>query len=433
VALAAGILMVGELRFYFQSYAPTDRWVAARLEGKAVSDRGSAWVFSLGSHAHMIHSGWIRLLAPLAYRGGLLSPGHGLPLSLPPNRGLAFLVYPSHRFYLPYLQEFYPGGATIDERDEFGNVAVSVYDVPREAWRNTTGALVFLPSGGAPARVAAPGEAPAGWSRFPTPMTWAFGLRALRYGNYSFRIGPGPARLSVDGREVLRVAPGAPDGSATLSLPAGEHRVSYAGTLTAPGTSALFEWKTPDGEAGPGTSFRSPPSSLFRAEDGRSQGLLCVVTSTGHPEVRRLDAGVATGGLASELHREGELTATWTGTLTAPADGSYSMSFFSIGGSTLELRMDDKSLLKFEGDGADSRSDEVFLTAGPHAVEVRYHTAGPPGALEWSWTPPGGCPAIVPPSVLAPPADAGPGAPLSPTLVEALGREEPSRSILFER
>jgi hypothetical protein len=432
VALAAGILMAGELRFYFQSYAATDRWVATRLEGKAVSDRGPSWVFSLGSHVHMIHSGWIRLLAPLAYRGGLLSPGHGLPLSLPPNRGLAFLLYPLHRPYLPYLEEFYPGGATIEERDESGNVLVSVFDIPREVWRTTTGALAFPPSGGAPARVAAPGEAPAGWSRFPSPMRWTFGLRARRYGNYSFRVGPGPARLSVDGREVMRVAPGAPDGTATLSLPAGEHGLSYAGTLTRFGASALFEWKTPDEEADLGASFRKPPPSLLRATDGRSQGLLCVVTSSGHPELRRLDGGVATGGLASELRREGELAATWTGTLTAPADGMYAVSFFSIGGSALELKVDGRSVLRFEGDGANSRSDEIFLTAGPHAVEIRYGTVGPPGALEWSWTPPGGRPSIVPPSVLVPPPAAGPGAPLPPPLVEALGREEPPLSIVLE-
>ena len=100
---------------------------------------------------------------------------------------------------------------------------------------------------------------------------------------------------------------------------------------------------------------------------------------------------------------EQPFTATWIGTLKAPASGKYSMSLFAQGAVTLKI--DQETVIATEASSEVPTSGDVVLAAGPHSVEVTLRITGGPGGLEWTWKPPGGVPSIVLPSVLSPPPD----------------------------
>ncbi len=263
VALLACVLAWREWRFYFGEYAAMDAWPYTRVEGATVAEQGKdAWVISLGDQFHMVNSGWVRLLAPFASRAGVLSPGSQLPLPIAADRGLAFLIYQRQAHYLPYLAEILPGGTVTRISHPPGIFMFFVYRVPKEAWARQQGALVSAP--GSPAvRVATLGEPPPGWTKFPSPMRWSAALRVNQYWNYGFRIGPGPARLVIDGKEVLKVPAGEAAAVANVCLARGDHAILFEGVVGGAGQAALFEWTSPHAgklgrrpTAGAGKKFR---------------------------------------------------------------------------------------------------------------------------------------------------------------------------------
>ena len=79
----------------------------------------------------------------------------------------------------------------------------------------------------------------------------------------------------------------------------------------------------------------------------------------------------------------------WSGTLTAPATGGYTLSL--TGDDGYRLFLDGKQLIDhwFEG-GAATESVDVNLTAGqPHALRIEYFQAGGDALLRFHWTRPG--------------------------------------------
>jgi len=399
-------MMTAEARFFFGENARARYWPYPNAEGEAVARVGNdSWALSLGGMFHMLNSGWVRLLAPNAHRAGVLAPGSALPLPLPPVRGLTFFVYPRQPYYLPYLKEIYPGGAVTRVTHEPDVQVLDVYHVPLVSWRSTRGALA-VPAGRAPVLVSQLGDPPPGLDRVPSRMRWAAWLRVPRYWNYSFRIGPGPARLAIDGLDVLTVKPGESSGTKTVNLVRGDHEIVYEGLLTSVAEPALFEWAVADlrdpEQAPVALRWERPLPSILTAALGRPRGLLGVIRVEGHPEQRRLDGALATGSLSDEALCGDAFTATWTGTLQVPEAGWWGFSFFTHGG-TVELRADGKPLARTEGDQEHVSELRRELRAGSHALELVFRVVHAPGAIEWAWTPPGGAPSIVPPSALAPP------------------------------
>ncbi len=422
VALVACVLAWREGRFYFGEYAAMDAWPYTRVEGKTVAEQGKdAWVISLGNQFHMVNSGWVRLLAPFANRAGVLSPGSHLPLPITADRDLAFLVYPGQAYYLPYLAEVLPGGSVTRITHPPGSYMFAVYRVPKEEWARQQGALVLVP-GSPPVRVAALGQPPPGWTRFPTPMSWSATLRVNQYWNYGFRIGPGPARLVIDGKEVLRVPAGEASAEANVSLARGDHAILFEGVVGEAGQAALFEWTRLTRENSGGADSRSwqkVPTTMLRPADRPTGGLFGVIEEPGRSQ-HRLDAAIATGGLSEEFHSGGPFEATWKGTLKAPTTGLYEMAL-RVAGGPAELRLDGKSVVQANGESDEVVRNQITLDAGPHSAEINYHVRHAPGGIDWIWKPPNGAESIVPPSVLSPP----PGAGVNPELpFEALGQPE---------
>jgi hypothetical protein len=413
--LVAAALTAREARYYFVEYGERkEPWWYPNLEGQTVAAQGSdSWVLGVGPHQHKLASGWVRFLAPTTPKGGLRYPGSVLPIAIPASRDLTFFVYRDQLDYLPYLKDVYPGG--FERRikpDE--NVWFATYRVPRAAWRAMQGARVAA-AGAAPVRVDRLGEPPPGAPR--SSMRWTAALRAPRSGNYAFRAGPGPARLYVDGTLALNVPDGAPSSVTTLGLVRGDHFVVLEAIAGGAGRDAVVEWAVPEETPRETPRFSPVPTACLEARDRPPGGLLGVVTAEGRPEQKRMDRTLATSSLSHQLGLPGPFAAVWTGTLTAPGSGLYRFTFRSEG-AEIELSVDGRALPEPPRKKDEPAWREVSLAAGPHAVRVGARVASGPGALEWTWQPPGGPVSIVPPSVLAPPERSGAGPPFPP---EALG------------
>ena len=420
-ALVAVFCSAVELASYFGDYASLDLWPFTRVEGATTAEAGSGgWALTVGNDAHMVNSGWVRLMAPRAHRMGVATPGVTLPLALPAVRDLSFLVYPRQRYYLPYLESVYPGGTTREARHFPNELVVTEYRVPLAAWAPQRGALVWV-AGGAPVRVDAIGDAPPGAAAAAhgvRPARWSAALRVPRYGNVLFSIADGV--LAVNGREILRARGAARE--VMVALPEGDHRIELRASLG--GGPATFLWR-PEGES----ALRQTRVTELQAVDGPARGLLGTYV---HPKAAtqlRLDGTLAAMSLGADFGLDDAWTASWRGTLLAPADGPYAFGFFTHGG-TVEMTLDGGKPLVTTGDGEMlHRFDAVRLSDGPHRVEIVYRVVHRPAAIDWIWTPPGGAESIVPPAVLRPPTDAGPRPPLAADDLSAL-RERP-RETLF--
>ena len=413
VAAAALALAARELVFYFGEYAKLDAWAHTRLEGGAVAKEGrDAWVVSLGSHFHMVNSGWVYHLAPDSLRAGILSPGFHLPLTIPASRDLAFLFYPGQEEYRHLVEAIYPGGSFRRVPDPPDQWIFDVYRVPRAAWQATQGALAHLPDGTS-VRVPGPGD-PASGARPGSTLRWTAAMRVPRFGNYAFRLGPGPARLAIDGREILRIAAGDPAAVMSACLARGDHFVELEGAPAREGAPALLLWAPPwaPANAGGAPAFQALWSAMLRPLAVPPGGLFGVVTFRGGRRQERLDGTLATGNLSDEVQFGGEpYDAVWRGSLVAPAPGEYAMDLLASGSA--ELKIDGQAVLRTGAREKTVRAS-VALGAGEHAVKLSFEASGEPARLEWTWIPPGGQISIVPPSALRPPRGAGVSAPCKP-------------------
>jgi 4-amino-4-deoxy-L-arabinose transferase-like glycosyltransferase len=409
VATAALALAARELVFYFGEYAKLDAWPYPRIEGGAIAREGrDAWVVSLGNQFHMVNSGWVYHLAPDSYRAGILSPGFHLPLTMPANRDLAFLFYPGQEAYRQLTEAIYPGGSLRRVPLPPDQWVFDVYRVPQSSWRAAQGALAHVPGGPIPVQ-ALSGAVPGG--RPDTGVRWTAAMRVPQFGNTAFRLGPGPARLAIDGKEVLSVAAGEPVKETSLCLARGDHFVELkAGGGEGPPARLLW---VPSGSAGEQPVFRTIPAAILRPLSEPPGGLFGVVTFRGGRRQERLDGTLATWSLGDELQFGGELfEAVWRGSLVAPAPGTYGMGLLASG--TAELKIDGRTVFRSEGAHDKPIESSVVLGPGAHAVELSFKETVEPSRLEWTWTPPGGETSIVPPSALRPPRGAGVSPPCKP-------------------
>ncbi|HKF43653.1 MAG TPA: PA14 domain-containing protein [Thermoanaerobaculia bacterium] len=421
VTIATVALAAVEIGLYFGPYAHTDRWPWTRVEGETVAREGDKGLaVTLGSSAHMINSGWVRLLAPDARRLAIPDPGLNFPLAIKPERDLAFLVYDGQRYYVPYLQQLYPGGTVRRVLTPEDQPVVTVYRVPLPAVEKSRGALVFATGSGADSvRVASLGDPPPGWTSFPHTFRWSAALRAPYFGNYSFRAS---GRVTVDGREILRPDPAKPVPETTVSLPDGEHRIVFEASVESAGKPAVFEWK---GDS-PGGPWRRTEIAELGPVDGPTRGLSAVFQGSQGPVRKRLDGAIAAMALSEDVRFPGEWNATWRGTLFAPADGKYAFAFRTNGG-VVELKIDGRPVVRTHGeDDRVERGGDFLLSAGPHPVEIAYRVVHGPGGIDFLWTPPGQPESVVPPSALQP-AESGPGDPLPEATLTVLRslRHEP--------
>jgi hypothetical protein len=428
-ALAAAVIgwiCVDQGRYYFATYGSMDRWPQPTIQGTSVRDQGSdTLVVTLSRSFHMVNSGWVRLLALDTPRGGMRYPDTDLPLAVPASTNLSFAVYPNGSFYLPYLRDIYPTGVTQAYTHPTEGTIVTMYKVKQSDWAATQGATAHLPSGQT-VRVPTLGAVPPDMTAFPAQVTWTAGLRVPAYWNYSFRIGPGPSRLAIDGVEILNVPASAQMMTTTVALAAGDHAVTYEGTVEAAGKLPTFEWAQatrPDnnGDSAP-MEWSTVNTDALTASQSSPEGLYAVLQQAGKQDTHFFSHTVAHCCLTERVPDGGKpYSVTWAGSLDAPATGAYTMTLLAQGAATLQL--DGTAVLATSQPSDNPSAARVVLPAGKHAVELKVAFDNTRGDVEWRWTPPGGQDSIVPPSALSPPPNVGVGPPLNLNLFRIQQRE----------
>lgn len=406
-AIVALALAVGQYQNYFVRYAATDRWPQPSHLGWAVRDEGvDTWVFTVGREYHMVNSGWVRLLAPNTPRGGLIAPGNDLPISIPADRNMAFLLFPNQAAYLPYIQSLYPGGALAQHTNPTEGLMFTTYRIPQAMWTAQQGVTLRMP-GGKTQRVANLGEVPAGWTTFPAQLSWTANLEAPQYWNYSFKLGPGPASLKIDGKEVASEDANTANSQATVGLVRGNHFIELsAGVQSARGAQVQWAQASLDTLDNGSPAWSNIPTYVLTPAQSGPQGLLATVQAQGFPEQKRIDGTLASCRAAGEGLEGNQATAiNWQGTLDAPASGVYSMTLFVEGQATLKI--DGKPIISADKPLDEPLGGTIQLTQGKHLVSLDYSFGSVSGCVEWTWLPPGGQKSIVPPSVLSPPEQAG--------------------------
>jgi len=411
VAAAALALAARELFFYFGEYAKLDAWPYPRIEGGTIAREGrDAWVVSLGNQFHMVNSGWVYHLAPDSHRAGILSPGFYLPLTMPANRDLAFLFYRGQDAYRNLVETIYPGGALRRVPFPPDTWIFDVYRVPLSTWQAMQGALARV-SSGPPVRVPSLSD-PVPGARPGAEVRWTAAMRVPRFGNTAFRLGPGPARLTIDGQEVLSLAAGGPAKETSVCLARGDHFIELQAAREEGRPPARLLW-APQRSPGEEPAFRPIPEAMLRPLAKPPGGLFGLVTFRGGRRQERLDGALATWNLCEEFQFGGDpFDVVWTGSIVPPAPGAYAMGLLASG--TAELKIDGRTVLRSEGAHDAPLESSVVLSAGEHAVELSFRQTVEPARLEWTWTPPGGEVSIVPPFVLRPPRGAGVSPPCKP-------------------
>lgn len=159
------------------------------------------------------------------------------------------------------------------------------------------------------------------------------------------------------------------------------------------------------------TERRDPPEQRFMRYEVPREAWRASLRAPGPPRglsatfvlprrftARRLDASIAFGSLSAEFRTLRPFRAEWEGTLHVPRAGDYRMALVTA--CLAELWLDGRRVLATPP-GGERTETGLTLTEGPHGVRLRCVVVDP-GAIDWTWTPPGGPESIVPPSALTP-------------------------------
>jgi beta-glucosidase len=185
---------------------------------------------------------------------------------------------------------------------------------------------------------------------------------------------------------------------AVIGSDAGEGaRTQGEGSSLVHGGDTVLPYQAIADRAGPGvavTDTDSPgtaiPAQLLTPPSGVGDGLLARYYAdqsySGRPTFTRVTTGLDLSGNAYPVRVIRRWSVTWTGTLTAPATGSYTFLFTSNHGG--RFLVDDRPVLSTSGYPA-TCSGSVRLVAGRHyAVEVEYHDTVPAARFRLDWMPP---------------------------------------------
>jgi 4-amino-4-deoxy-L-arabinose transferase-like glycosyltransferase/DNA-binding beta-propeller fold protein YncE len=391
-----------------------------------------AYEFGVGGYDVYFTYGSTRFLAKDTEGVDVLAAADRLPAIDSNGKGLAFLIYPSNREYLPLLRLYYPGGTEETIRNPSGVEQFVSYKVTREqlATFQVARATYSPPSGGPitrnepglgteqaqpepqgpsqPSQAAfEPWSPPAGVS-YPLKATWEGGLVAPQYGTYSFVLNGdvSDGKLELDGKTVLGGEGPKTGETGELVLAKGVHEVRLSGTLASANSKLGLQW----GGAG-GAPQPVQPRFLYKGPTGGLsaeliQGPLSqpVADILKAPDpfkgqqvtLRRVDPFVAYR-QAIDLFGSGPYLSRWYGKLKVAQEGQYGFSFAVP--NNLALFVDGALVI----DGSSGlQSGNVPLTAGLHDIELRYASTGGGARIELLWSPPGGETAIIPPTVLVP-------------------------------
>jgi DNA-binding beta-propeller fold protein YncE len=225
--------------------------------------------------------------------------------------------------------------------------------------------------------------------------TWRSDLLVEAPGGYAFQVPPG-LTLMVDGQQVADAEP--------LLLARGNHLLMLSGASES--STPDLKWRPP----GAGDFRPIEDAALFAAPDG-GNGLQATFFPTqdfqGSPTETIIDPVLAHYYHLSPFARlnqsPGVWSAEWTGSIDVPATGTYRFEADRL--SRAGLWIDGAPVFDDTVEtGSPDSAGTMQLTAGRHAIRVRFQNRGDGGPrLYLYWTPPGGARSLVPGAVLYPP------------------------------
>jgi DNA-binding beta-propeller fold protein YncE len=351
----------------------------------------------------------------------MLTPADTLPLIDNNGKGAAFIVYGHNGDYLPMLRVMYPGGIEEPVKSHDGMVQFTSYKVTREqVAQSQTVHATYTAQGGATltrdepsiGNVQAPGSKvlspPA--IAYPATATWQGGLVAPTYGAYTLALDGASEEVTLvlDGRTLLTVPaldPNTPAGTRQVEmvLAKGLHDIRLSGTLRDANSKLQLLWSS----GGPLTSIESKflyngPTGGLLGEIGPWSGeaLKSPDPFGGQARMSRRSDPFIGFREASVLLGGSPYVARWQGTLNISVEGDYGFGVNTGGFGPAAVIIDGQPAFG-EGPGG-LGNGLIHLAAGPHQVDVRYAAPGGLSRVEWLWTPPGGQPELVPPTVLTP-------------------------------
>ena len=372
---------------YYERAVKSMPWESGTMQGRYVASLGSGYrVYSLAAPQLYFDSSITRFLAPNVEGDSLLNPALRLPLAVPADHDLAFLVFPNMSQYLPLLRSLYPTAAMEEVTGGADHVAFTALRVPRAEitrWQGLTARY------GDTERTEPDASALGGGAQtYPTNATWSGSIYLEQGGSYRFHADGPVSALAIDAALLVE--------GRQLTLGPGWHSIQIEGRLPDPGSRVKLEWQPPD-----------QPMSVIPAQwlDFRElAGNLRASWTEGGTTIERRDRTIGFRDLSELFGGQGPVNVRWKGTLNVPSDGGYSFSLRSTGQT--EITIDGKSVVTNGGDNWANQqtTGTVHLSAGPHSLSVGYSGRSDGGFLEALWQVPGEkSPSVIPPEALVPP------------------------------
>jgi 4-amino-4-deoxy-L-arabinose transferase-like glycosyltransferase/sugar lactone lactonase YvrE len=412
------------LSFYFGPYTAAAHYYWYTLAGRYAAQLNPQrdLVYQMDVPEFYWRMGPALFLADQVQGDDLSNPSDDLPLTRNGDKNAHFLVFPSNEAYLPILQSYYPDGTRRVVNAPDGRVFFTAYEVDSpqfDARRQVTarygppqGPLFEQPEprlgtlGGDDD--AAPIHPPA-WMTYPLAVQWTGGLVAPAYGAYTFQLNaPLGATLEIDGRTLL-TSPGGtgPPVAGRIVLAKGVHQVRLAGTLVDPRGAVELRWTTDNGVAVPidrAFIWNDPPGALLGTGYATASGpdwFTGATPATTAPLIVRRDGFLGWRLANSSLGGGTNVAAIWHGTLRVAQPGSYRFDPRTAG--RIAVWIDGQVVGTGNVPGvSDSLPATVPLTAGDHALEVRFQATRDNTLFEFYWQPPGGPRELLPSAALGP-------------------------------
>lgn len=380
---AAAIPLIGasvDLGNFFGPAAESRPWAVGTAQGRFVAGLGPEYrAYTLGAPMVFFDYSVTQFLASQADGDSIWNPAAELPKPVPPNRDLAFLIFPWTNGYLDFLLSLYPSGRAElgpDPGDRVGLTGVRVARNEVGRWQGLTARY-----GGVERVEADAGVLGGGPGVYPTAASWFGSLYVDKGGNYLFYGNEAVHAISVDG------APLATGQRRELSV--GWHAFEVRGFLISSASRARVAWQRPD------TSQTEPPPPYLLDARGILGNIRGRLTADGKTLERR-DSAIGFRNLRLLWPSGGPGVVAWEGMLRVTNSGPYQFRLDLRGGDA-RLLIDGRSVLRDSAALGGPESPALQLAAGLHPLQVEFDWKDEPGSVELQWAPPGGEMTIVPP------------------------------------
>jgi len=350
--------------------------------------------------------GTIRFIAQGSEGVDVYNVADEIPIRSEVEKGVAFILLPSHLDALSFIRHYYPNGTLKEHRDVYNNLMFVSYRVSREEIRERQGLVGRYYRGenwqgepqvirwGSMVEAGLPGSS-SGSSllSYPFSVVWKGTIFLPWYGRYALGLDSSTqTRLFLDGQLLAEGGASYVEGEAML--PAGPHAIEvFFVQRTADDRLALY-WTPPDRR-----KEIVPRYVLF--DDSEIHGLLgsYYVKRGEDLFLKRLDPIIA----FRKIEGPGPgLSVEWEGCIRVPQSGKYTFETYSWDSSRVYL--DGQLVVDNEHQGRDVRaSGSVDLDQGYHDLRVQGEFLSGWRLLELSWAPPGEGLSLVPSKVLIPP------------------------------